>query len=139
MSPEVLAINLKEAVKGFSKYATKVDAIAFSGSSGCAIAFAIAMKYKLPLIYVRKKNEKSHGSMVECNCTDPIYRYMIVDDFTYSGKTVQHIVSSVAKVAKKGFAWEGPECVGVYAFDTEAQTDTILYMDDGKVLNIYTP
>lgn len=62
------------------------DAIAFTGSSGAALAFFISAQYGIPLIYVRKTGEKSHGQKIESNSFSPIRKYLIVDDFIDSGK-----------------------------------------------------
>lgn len=73
------------------------DAIAFTGSSGCAIGFYAGVQHGIPLLYVRKGSERSHGRKVECNTRNPIKRYLIVDDFVSSGDTVKKIVASIKK------------------------------------------
>lgn len=83
---------ISDAVDTFKRIAD-IDSIAFCGSSGSAAAFHLAMKHDLGLIYVRKKDEHSHGWSVEIN--EPCGRYIIVDDFISSGRTIQWIVSQI--------------------------------------------
>lgn len=95
----------------------KFDALAFTGSSGAAGAFILGANLELPVIYVRKKDELSHGKSIEANSAfNPIGRYLIIDDFVGSGATVRHIVNSISDTAKKE-AEDPPECVGVFLYD----------------------
>jgi hypothetical protein len=95
----------------------KFDAIAFTGSSGAAAAFPLAMLFKIPMIYVRKDGENSHGSPVECNARCHIKKYLIVDDFVSSGETVRRIVAKIRDRAEMKDAYI-PRPVGVMCFDT---------------------
>jgi len=118
--PVDLAILLKEAVAAFGRLRQSVDiqAIAYTGSSGAAIAFPLAIAYELPVIYVRKPNEESHGCNVECNYTEELENYVIVDDFICSGDTARRIREKIKERAKK-FSWDGPECIGIFVFDPQ--------------------
>lgn len=100
------------------------DAIAFCGSSGCAIAFSLATKHNIPLIYVRKRNESSHSSAkVECNdSATEVKKYLIVDDFVDQGSTVNHIVTSIKKYARSVAAYPAKP-VGVLCFDPYVDRD----------------
>lgn len=93
----------------------KFHAIAFSGSSGGCVAFHAAIEHNIPLIYVRKPEEKSHGHHVESNFTGNIKKYLIVDDFICSGDTVKRILKDVQQYAYTRGAYI-PECVGVFCF-----------------------
>jgi len=67
-----------------------VDAIAFTGYSGSACAYALSYKLGIPLICIRKKNRKSHFDGFyegRINVKD----YIIVDDFIETGKTIDEI------------------------------------------------
>ena len=99
MSPPLLTKRLKQASKRFAAFAknTPVDAVAFTGSSGCAIGFHLAAQYNQTCIYVRKVGEKTHGSPVECNTIKEVCTYMIVDDFMSSGATVRRIIREVPR------------------------------------------
>jgi hypothetical protein len=130
--PADLAILLKQAVASFGKLREKIDiqAIAYTGSSGAAIAFPLAIAYELPIIYVRKPNEQSHGSEVECNYTEELENYVIVDDFIATGKTVERVIKCIKDRAKK-FYWDGPECIGVFVFDPQhGDSDKFQFRDD---------
>lgn len=120
MAPAEFAVRMKLASTCFVrlKKELKFDAIAFSGSSGSAVAFSLAAKHKIPLIYVRKRNEKSHSySQVECNVKDlQIKTYLIVDDFVDSGATLDYITNTITKFAKKNDAYPA-EQVGVLCYD----------------------
>lgn len=125
MNPEGLATRLSLANARFKtlKNTLEIDAIAFCGSSGCAIAFNLATRHEIPLIYVRKKGEKSHGSKVECNAGHiRIEKYLIVDDFVDQGTTVDHIIKSISQHAKKVHAI-APQQVGVLCFDDYVYKD----------------
>lgn len=109
------------------------DAIAFCGSSGCAIAFSLASRFAIPLIYVRKAGEKTHGSKVECNHKHvEIKKYLIVDDFPETGATVFRIINRIAKTAKKRKAYPA-EPVGVLCFDPYVDRDREIIINDKPI------
>ena len=125
MPPSVLAERLSLAKKRFKKLlkSENFDAIAFSGSSGCALAFSIAATLTMPLIYVRKQGEKSHGSMVECNnYKKEIKTYLIVDDFVDTGNTVEYIVERIKEFTSKQGAFPAKP-IGVLCFDPYQHRD----------------
>jgi hypothetical protein len=142
--PADLSFLLKQAVVNFGKLREniKIDAIAYTGSSGAAIAFPLAIAYDLPIIYVRKKGEQSHGGEVECNYTDEIETYMVVDDFISSGRTVGRVMEGVKKAAQRR-GWEGPKCLGVFEFDPMSPTRERFDLRDddyeltGVVVDVY--
>ncbi len=77
------------------------DTIAFCGMSGAAMSFILAHEMNLPLLCVRKKGESSHyvngydDRMLEGNLTTE--KYLLVDDFISSGKTVNYILDTIKK------------------------------------------
>jgi len=112
----------------------KFDAIAFSGSSGAVIAFPLAVSHEIPVIYVRKANEQSHGFAVECNGEDQIKKYLIVDDFIASGATIDWIANQVKAYAR------GPvKLVGVFCFSDSDQRGGGCRIVRGEKVKIYTP
>ena len=119
MGPAELALTINKsgiAIKKLQKE-LEFEAVAFCGSSGAAIAFHLGIKYKIPLIYVRKKDEECHGSSVECNGTDlQVKKYLIVDDFIDSGKTMRHIIGSIGKHTKDRSAYPAKP-VGIFCYD----------------------
>lgn len=68
------------------------DAIAFSGSSGAALAYPLSYLMKVPLIHVRKGRSHYDG-VVEGTISSK--RYVIVDDFIETGSTIRRIVRQI--------------------------------------------
>jgi adenine/guanine phosphoribosyltransferase-like PRPP-binding protein len=103
-----------KTIRRFSKH-THFDAIAFTGTSGAAIAYPLSLRLNKPLICVRKKKEKSHYFGRIEGCVDA-KSYIIVDDCVASGRTVKDIVSTISgcKRLKKA------KPVGIYLYDTDA-------------------
>ena len=84
-----------EAVKKIRqlKKQFKFDAIAFSGSSGAALAFPLSFFLKLPLIHVRKGSSHYGSGRIEGTISSK--RYLIVDDFIDRGNTMKRITKSI--------------------------------------------
>lgn len=101
----------------------KIDAVAYSGSSGAALAFYLAYRYHLSVIYVRKDKEDSHGNKVECNAVGPIRKYLIVDDFISTASTIRRIIESIDEIAEKRDAL-APKPVGIMLYETNAVNRT---------------
>jgi orotate phosphoribosyltransferase len=131
LTPSEFANRMKLASNRFRalRKELKFDAIAFCGSSGCAIAFTLAAKHKIPLIYVRKETERCHSNTkVECNGFGvQVKKYLIVDDFPDTGKTVQYIIDTISSQADKSCSYPAVP-VGVLCFDS--------YMDKDRTMDI---
>lgn len=97
---------LARAEKLLSKI--KFDAIAYTGASGSLIAPALAFRMNRGLILVRKEKNTHSGSKVEGHID--VERYIIVDDFVTSGKTVKRIAREV-----KAHCYQA-KLVGVYEY-----------------------
>jgi adenine/guanine phosphoribosyltransferase-like PRPP-binding protein len=102
----------------------KFTAIAFSGSSGAALAFPVAYATGLSLIHARKRdnshwvqdNPRHKGSHVEGSMGAK--KYIIIDDFISSGTTVDRILRDVNAAYKyRGFAY-APKCVAIVVYST---------------------
>ena len=79
---------------------TPFDAIAFRGTSGAALAYPISARMGIPLICVRKKGDNAHCcSTVEGSGLRDIKRYIIIDDFIFSGNTIDEILSEINREA----------------------------------------
>jgi hypothetical protein len=119
MDPKDFAKNLRAASRRFKEIRTQHEfqAIAFSGSSGCAIGFTLGLIHKIPLIYVRKDKEESHGRSVEYNGSEEVKNYLIVDDFICTGATVRKIIDKIDKFAKNAEVYPATPCA-VLCFDT---------------------
>jgi adenine/guanine phosphoribosyltransferase-like PRPP-binding protein len=70
------------------------DAIAFTGSSGAALAYPLSYLLKMPLIHVRKGN--SHYGMGKIEGTISSKHYIIVDDFIETGSTIKRIIKNIS-------------------------------------------
>lgn len=84
----------------------KFPILAYRGMSGTTTATAIAVnipqkhRTNFGMVYVRKKNEKSHGTRVEYSTLYPGDRevvWVLCDDFISSGATALEIIKTVAQ------------------------------------------
>jgi len=91
------------------KKRTRIDAIAFSGTSGAAVGYPLGYSLGIPLLCVRKQGDKTHSpyTTVEGNFRSRDGRsgrktmnYIIVDDFVASGATIARIRRLVDHEAK---------------------------------------
>lgn len=102
----------------------KFDAIAFTGTSGAAMAYILSYKLKLPLICVRKDDKNHFGQSIE-GCISAL-TYVIVDDFISSGSTIIRIHKQIKK--------EMPEAKPVAVFlYSDRQADRYFPLSDGKI------
>lgn len=96
------------------KKKTKFGAMAFRGSSGAALAYPLSAQLNIPIICIRKPDDRSHGLSIEGTQRN-IKKYVIVDDFMESGKTIKAIIEAINK--KKDYFDEGrAECVGIILY-----------------------
>jgi orotate phosphoribosyltransferase-like protein len=80
------------------KFEHDFDTIAFCGTSGAAMAFILAHELKVELLCVRKKDDGSHFLEFNKNPLEgnvDAKKYLIVDDFVCSGRTVNYIIESI--------------------------------------------
>lgn len=72
---------------------TGAEFVVVTGKSGLSVAYATLMLIDFPLVVVRKDGENSHGSAIEGDDRTTFYgnKYLILDDFVASGRTVQTI------------------------------------------------
>ena len=138
-SPEEFSQKIKAAGAQILELRKKLmfDAIAFSGSSGAAIAFHLSIEHNIPIIYIRKQDEKSHGLRVEANTQRlPIKKYLIVDDFICSGSTIKHIYSTIKSAAERANRGDGavvPKLVGVFCYACHSSNEDIINIDRKKI------
>lgn len=106
---------MKLAATKLKKFRRKVlfDAIAFTGSSGAALAYPISYLLGVPLICVRKSIRDNHsGLKLEGAVSAP--KYIIIDDFIESGRTIDKINKAIKLENKKS------NCVGIYLYNDGA-------------------
>jgi len=133
-SPAALTDTFQKSVARLVKLREELgfDAIAFRGSSGAALAFVASIAMQIPIIFVRKNDESNHGNPVESNSRTPIKKYIIVDDFVCSGKTLQAILDGIRKISKQQ-AMAEPKCVGAFLYsDPGCDTDYQIGNDKKK-------
>lgn len=108
--------------------ATGADAVVVTGKSGMSLAFATMMLLDYSLIVVRKKSESSHGHAIEGDHRKDVKKYIILDDFVCSGKTVTTIINSISENwYNDGYPHEGgcPQCVGIIEYDAGEWNESI--------------
>jgi len=88
--------QISEDLPVFMK-AVKADAVVVSGSSGLSVAFALRMLVDIPIIMLRKSGEGAHSGKWSAMRDREIttQRYVILDDFTESGGTVNRIIKDM--------------------------------------------
>lgn len=81
-------------IKKMRKQGYDVEAIAFTGLSGSAIAYGVFYRLGIPMLYVRKTSYSSHGLPVEA--TPGSYRsYVFVDDLISTGETLNRVIDTL--------------------------------------------
>lgn len=105
---------------------TGAEAVIVTGVSGMSIGFAALALLNFPLFVVRKQNDMSHGSVIEGPQNVAVTKYLVLDDFVSSGRTIRTIAEAVTS-ARGTYADaanpEGCVCVGVLMHDPEAFVD----------------
>ena len=92
---------LKNAKTLLEDKASEYDALICTGISGIANAMVLSMKLKVPIVYVRKKSDRTH-SIFSVEIPDKLadgidhpLRVVFVDDTIDSGKTFKRIKIAV--------------------------------------------
>jgi len=90
----------------------------FRGQSGAALAYPLSARLHIPLICVRKKGERSHGFDVEGSQAN-VRRYIILDDFMETGKTVKALLAEMDHQNKRNNPSKHNElrCSGIVLYD----------------------
>ena len=109
--------NIKQyaqLMKIVEKYLSKeeFESIAFRGTSGCAVAFPLALSMKKELLHVRKSG--GHSSM-SIEGQTKIKTYAIVDDFVETGATLQTIKETIVKWYSQSCKQE-PTCTAIFLY-----------------------
>jgi adenine/guanine phosphoribosyltransferase-like PRPP-binding protein len=111
------ARNVAQRLPGLMQE-TGATCVAVTGKSGMALAFATLMLIDFNLVVVRKRGENAHGSPVEGRDGVHLHKYLILDDFVSSGRTVREIVALLTERALRSNS-AALECVGVVEYLTE--------------------
>lgn len=108
---------------------TGAQAVAVTGKSGLSLAFAALMLIDFPLIVVRKRGENSHGANIEGTSGIEVEKYLILDDFVSSGRTVRTIVEELEMYAAQRACDGGDRrdirCVGVVEYRRSGGTPSM--------------
>lgn len=96
----MVSTELSNTIKLDQADGMKIDGIAVRGVSGIAIAGIVSANTDIPLVIVRKPDEKRHSSndveFPDCYY-DHSYNYIIVDELISTGKTVTAIKNAIAE------------------------------------------
>lgn len=99
--------KLKRVLEIIKSHNLKFDAIVFTGNSGALVASPLAMALNKKLILIRKGEEiLSHGELIEGSISG---RYIILDDFIASGKTIDRVTEFLKDTTGK--------CVGIILYN----------------------
>lgn len=107
--PENLADDVAEMARALKNVI--FDALAFRGLSGAILAGTLAVRLKKPLIGVRKGESTHSMELVEYYGGWICPRYVIVDDFPFTGQTIKIIVKMIQEKMPKA------KCVGLVFAD----------------------
>lgn len=117
INPERLQERIDLTVRALKGH--KFDAIAFMGMSGALIAPPVALAVGKPFILVRKDDNTHSGWNVEGDYAAKTF--IVVDDFTETGKTIKNIRSEIRRVMPSakylgflGAKWLTPAGVAQY-------------------------
>jgi len=90
------------------------DSIAVRGMSGSIVASAIAFELEKNIIIIRKDKDNTHSDATVEYSFYP-RKYIIVDDFISSGKTIKTIIEEMEEDALKCH-YDNPKCIGVFLY-----------------------
>lgn len=128
-SPAQLKYTVKACVSTLHKFKVQFEAVAFRGMSGAIVAPMVAVKMNKPLILIRKPGDGSHSSYRVEGYTIPC-KYIIVDDFISSGRTIEAIHQAINEKSLEPFT-----CVAVLAYRRQRdQKKTWFQTDEEKVV-----
>lgn len=103
------------------------EAIAFSGSSGAAIAYPVCLSLGIPMIHIRKQKGHCH-SFVEGALN--VKEYAIIDDLAFTGSTLKKI-----KKAVESSTLTDSQCSRIFLYSqpySEAESRRVLNIFDGE-------
>jgi orotate phosphoribosyltransferase-like protein len=107
--------TVNKAVTCLKRHKDEFDAIAFRGMSGAALAPILAYLLNKELVIVRKltSHKRTHAHQrVEGNVEG--LRYIIVDDFVFSGATISRTIGAINRYLRGS---EPATCVALYLYN----------------------
>jgi orotate phosphoribosyltransferase-like protein len=149
LDPKQAPKAVEDMTKMLKAERVKFDMIVGTGNSGVLGGVLLSVMMKKPMVIIRKKSDRTHGSLVEhsdnfSDLTRGKYfqdcRYIIVDDGIDTGKTITRINKTIKDLCKEN-TWATPECVGVILYDQRAvsgETDIDgVHDDEGWEFPVY--
>lgn len=119
-------LNAAIVLKRYLKY----DTIAFSGLSGASIAFPLSVAMGIPLVCIRKRTDMTHSNRLVEGQVD-VRKYLIVDDFVDTGKTVKNIRQEIEQQCKNA------QCVGILLFSSCWRNPKQVQVTKNKYIDCY--
>lgn len=110
---------LQEAI---AEHAPTAQAIAARGMSGALIGGVVSALSDLPLLIIRKTDDKHHGYHHVQGPDGFTGPYVIVDDFIESGETVKEILAAVYNAG-------GGACLGIFLYNESDKTAVFAWGD----------
>lgn len=102
---------IRKACKELTPFKDKFNCVAFRGMSGALLGPHIANRLGKYMIIARKTTDRSHSCLsLEGVSVYESIKYIIVDDFIYTGNTISKIQKEIGKV------YHDAEMVGVYLY-----------------------
>lgn len=117
--------KLKKTVRLLSNQIRKdikelgINSIACTGVSGNIIAGALSFNTGLPVIAVRKGEDRHSWRDVEVPDIDEHLRYCFIDDFIAYGHTLERVYKAISKVEPDS------ELVKIYLYHKSSYDDTV--------------
>ena len=108
---------------------TGATSVVVHGNSGVSCGFAALMlsDWDFNIVLLRKDNDNSHGAPIEGPAGHHLRRYLILDDFIFSGRTLNRIRDKIGSLSLQCWRYlpgeEKPECVGVVLYGYHAGTN----------------
>ena len=112
-----LGESVTRTEQDLTRYHNRFDVIVVSGVSGIVVGAPVALALGIPLVVVRKEEDKNgHHMGGEIINVQALLgkRYLIVDDFVCSGRTVEYIKRKID--CHPRHAINPPEYAGVYEY-----------------------
>jgi len=101
--------------KKYREEKIRIEAIAFTGTSGAAMAYPLSYLLNIPLICIRKDEERSHyrkDGYGEVEGIKNPANYIIVDDMICSGETIDKITKKIKNMYPKA------KCLGIFLYSS---------------------
>jgi orotate phosphoribosyltransferase-like protein len=121
----------------------KFDTMAFRGFSGASVAYPLSYVTGIPVLLVRKTDtnghliDDSHGFVLESDRNIDINKYIIIDDFIFSGNTCREIVKTIDRHlttmhSRPGIKVKLPKLVGIVLYTRGPRSINELEINDKK-------